>query len=77
MNIRQIFLPIAIQLLEIPVNQIYDKFDGFVKNISPFNGDSEWDDIDPFDRSVIITEFLIATKISVSDVMTMVSEVTK
>jgi len=77
MNIRQIFLPIAIKLLEIPVNQIYDKFDGFIENISPFNGDSEWDDIDSFDRSAIITEFLIATKISVSDVMTMISEITK
>lgn len=63
MNLRQIFLPIAMNLGVLPG---YAKFDEF---ISPdFNQDSIWSDLLPAEQAALILQFSILTELRVYEV---------
>jgi hypothetical protein len=80
MNVRQIFLPLAMaRLTDLPINQIYDKFDQFVLKLEStfpdFDEMTEWKDLSERERVETMLEFAIATGINFSEVVTSVREI--
>ncbi len=66
MDLRQIFLPIAMNLGILPG---YAKFDEFIEKIQPdFNQDSIWTDLMPAEQAALILQFSLLTELRVYEV---------
>lgn len=67
------------RLTDLPINQIYDKFDQFVLKLEStfpdFDEMTEWKDLSERERVETMLEFAIATGINFSEVVTSVREI--